>query len=281
MKKAIALLTRGYKTNDEYASLIQRNKSIEENINNIRDYDFIVFHENNITIEQQIYIQDQTSLDLQFWGIPKFEPRNHEVFKPTAPWGWNYRHMCNFWFSEFLDRLGAYDQLLRIDEDCTVYSNLDQIFDALNEKVCVYGMWCGDDWFNVHGLDEFCKGIFPNKPRKEIGGPYTNLVAWDLKRIRANETVKGFIKAVNESEAIYTHRWGDHMLWGEALYYGFDESEYCELKSVSYYHASCLTEVNCEKEQETEIEIDIEITPEEERSEYKLDSGQEYLEEEE
>ena len=30
MKKAIALLTRGYKTEDEYASLIQRNKSIEE-----------------------------------------------------------------------------------------------------------------------------------------------------------------------------------------------------------------------------------------------------------
>lgn len=155
MRKAIALLTRGYKTNDEYASLLNRNKTIENNINN--DYDFLVFNEGNITGDQQKYIQSNTSLPLKFITIPKFEPRNHAIFQPTQPWGWNYRHMCNFWFSGFLDYVKDYDQLLRIDEDCTIYSDLDHIFDALENNVCVYGRWCGDDWFNVYRLSEFCE----------------------------------------------------------------------------------------------------------------------------
>ena len=244
MKRAIAILTRGYEELERYKALLNRNKTIEENVT--RDYDYLVFHEGNITKDQQSYIQSNTRLPLQFIDIPKFLPRDHAIFQPTAPWGWNYRHMCNFWFSGFLDYVEDYDYLLRIDEDCTIYSDLDHIFDALEEKVCVYGKWCGDDWFNVYGLDDFCKNVFPNKPRKEIGGPYTNLVAWDLNKIRSNPVVKGFIKAINESEGIYIYRWGDHMLWGEALHYGFKESEYCELKTVSYYHASCLTKVNCE-----------------------------------
>ena len=243
MKRAIALLTRGYKNIDEYDSFIQRNKSIEENIQ--RDYDFLVFNEGNISEDQQEYIQSKTKIPLQFITIPKFEPRNHAIFEPTRPWGWNYRHMCNFWFSGFLDYVKSYDQLLRIDEDCTIYSDLDHIFDALDEKVCVYGKWCGDDWFNVYGLSDFCKKIFPDKPRQEIGGPYTNLVAWDLNKVRENDTVKYFIEKVNESQGIYVYRWGDHMLWGEALHYGVDKSDHEELESIRYYHASCLARINC------------------------------------
>jgi hypothetical protein len=246
VKKAIALLTRGYNSLEEYSSFIKRNKSIEENIKN--DYDFLVFHEGNITEYQQSYIKSQTSLPLQFIDIPKFEPRSHAIFPPTTPWGWNYRHMCNFWFSGFLDYVKDYDHLLRIDEDCVVYSGLDQIFTELENKACVYPHWCGDDWFNVYGLDDFCKNLFPSKERKEIGGPYTNMVAWNLNKIRSNETVKTFIDKVNESQNIYIYRWGDHMLWGEALYYCFDELEYCDLRSVSYYHASCLTKVNCKED---------------------------------
>jgi len=247
MKRAIAILTRGYEELERYKALLNRNKTIEENVN--ESYDYLVFHEGNITKDQQKYIQSNTNLPLEFIDIPRFLSRDHAVFQPTAPWGWNYRHMCNFWFSGFLDYVKDYDQLLRIDEDCTIYSNLDQVFDSLNNKVCSYARWVDDDWFNVFGLDDFCKK-FSNKPRKEIGGPYTNLVAWDLNKVRENTIVNDFIQAVNESNGIYVYRWGDHMLWGEALHYGFEESDHVLLKTVKYYHASCLAKVNYETEEE-------------------------------
>jgi hypothetical protein len=60
-KNAIVVLTKGYNGNEEYQELIDRNNSIYNIfyslIDNKENYDIIIFHEGNITEEQQIYIQ--------------------------------------------------------------------------------------------------------------------------------------------------------------------------------------------------------------------------------
>ena len=67
MKNAIVVLTKGYKKLKFYHKLITRNISIYNHIFiqhkiNFNEYDIIIFHEGNITNEQQIYIQSYKRL---------------------------------------------------------------------------------------------------------------------------------------------------------------------------------------------------------------------------
>lgn len=239
MKKAIVTLCRGYHDIYQYGNVIIRNKFIEENTNN--DHEVIIFHEGNILPEHQKYIRSKTSLCLNFISIPEFKPIEGIYFdndKNSIGFNWAYRHMCHFWFIDFLKYLDRYDLVLRIDDDCLIRSSIDNIFLELENRVCVYGEWAGDHEHVTKGLNEFSlKHIDTDKKAKSPSGPYTNLVGFNLNKIRSNKKLMKYIDDVDKSNNIYVYRWGDLSLWGEALHYLFDNQEYCQLP-IKYYHGS-------------------------------------------
>ena len=71
MKNCIYVLTRGYQKIEDYKTLIERNKSIEQNFPGLSDdnIDYIIFHEGNISEEHQKYIQNNTTIPLKFINV--------------------------------------------------------------------------------------------------------------------------------------------------------------------------------------------------------------------
>ena len=61
MNNAVVILTRGYSDLNKYDDLLNRNISIQQNLNN-KSIEIIIFHENNIDIYQQNYIKSKTPL---------------------------------------------------------------------------------------------------------------------------------------------------------------------------------------------------------------------------
>lgn len=239
MKKAIITLCRGYDDNYQYSNLIIRNKFIEENIND--KCEIIIFHEGNITLENQKHIRSKTSLCLNFISIPKFVEISDIEFdnnKESIGFDWAYRHMCHFWFIGFLKYLDAYDLVLRIDDDCLIRSTVDDIFKILENKVCVYGEWSSDYESVTKGLNDFTlNNIDTDKGSKTPSGPYTNVVGFNLNKIRENIKVKQYMDKVDKSNNIFIYRWGDLPLWGEVLHYLFDKQDSLYLP-IKYYHGS-------------------------------------------
>lgn len=239
MKKAIAVLTRGYNQIQSYNMLIRRNEYIEKNIKN-KLYHLLIFHEGNISRSHQQYIQACSNLPIKFIGIPPFTPIKDVNFTlKSGGHGWGYRHMCSFWFVDFWEYVEDYDMILRIDEDCIMESNLDLIFKELEDKVCVYGKWHPDDESVTEGLNDFSLKFFGNeKGPKEPSGPYTNVLGLNLRLLRKNNKLFEYINKLKQSNNIFIHRWGDLPLWGEILYYMYKPSEYQENKKIKYYHIS-------------------------------------------
>ena len=57
-------------------------------------------------------------------------------------------------------------------------------------------------------------------------------------KLKTNDLLFEYIKAVKESNNIYIYRWGDLPLWGEALYYFFKTDDHLLLNTIKYFHES-------------------------------------------
>ena len=255
-KYAITVLTRGYDSNEKYLSLINRNKGISKNLIN-KEIDIIIFHEGNIVENQQIYIKEQTpELKIIFTDISEFafKKENEEIpfYKQfdkriNPPKG--YRHMCHFWFIDFLKYCENYDYILRIDEDCFIDFNIDEIFDLLPNKLIIAGTSVEDYQDVVYGLNNFTLKFLINnnyknlKPRL-VDGPYTNIFALNLIKVRNNELILKYMESIDNSKNIYIYRWGDLPLWGEVLHYICDPNDYLITEKIKYFHGSLKTYVN-------------------------------------
>ena len=241
MDTAVVVLTRGYSKKEGYSTLIKRNKKLERYYNkNIR---YIIFHEGNISENHQEYIQLQTIIPLNFVNVSKsFRTEKIDFYPPTSRFSLDYRNMCNFWFCDFWMYLTDYNKILRIDEDCFYESDYNNVFNILDDKVAVYGLWSGDEEFVTKGLQDFTKTFMyqhNKKPLKnKIGGPYTNVLGLNLKEMRKNMLLTQYIKTVKKSDNIYIYRWGDLPLWGEALSYCFPINSYTKSNQIQYYHGS-------------------------------------------
>lgn len=244
MKKAVVTLTRGYSNLESYNMLIERNICIENNLN--QTYDSIIFHEGNILKHHQEYIQNCTNSPIKFVEIPKFLPKEDIVFtSKSGGHGWGYRHMCSFWFVDFWKYVEEYDMILRIDEDCMFDSNIDSVFNHLEDRVCVYGKWHPDNAEVTEGLNDFSLEFFGNeKGPKEPSGPYTNVLGLNLKKLKENKKLFEYIDKVDKLNKIFIHRWGDLPLWGEVLHYLYSPDEHCKIESLKYYHISHNEKVN-------------------------------------
>ena len=83
-ESSIVALTRGYPDNRLlYEKLIKRNKSIFNNINKKREVpaDIILFHEGNISLEDQNYIQSFSPELINFVDVKKYFVKNNLELK--------------------------------------------------------------------------------------------------------------------------------------------------------------------------------------------------------
>ena len=253
-KNAVILLTRGYTDTRKYEMLINRNKSIEKNLID-KSIDILIFNENNITIEQQNHIKKMTpTLNIIFINILEkaflTEKKNIKVDKSVDQFSIGYRHMCSFWFVNFWNFVENYDRVLRIDEDCIIDFNIDKIFYLLNDKVAIYGHWERDCDFVTNGLNNFTLNFLKNNnitidnKSKNISGPYTNIISFNLQILRQNEIIFKYINEIDKSDNIYVWRWGDLPLWGEVLSYFYNKEDHLLTKYIKYYHKSHNRKVN-------------------------------------
>lgn len=255
--KCIAVLTRGYTDIQKYDDLIKRNHHIGQHLRN-KSIPNLIFHEGNITTEHQTYIRDQTpELTTVFIDVTNvcFQPEKKSIpFEEADNFNLGYRHMCSFWFVNFFDVVHMYDHLLRIDEDCFVTTNLDDIFEELDSYTFVTATCTDDHDYVTKGLNQFSLEFIqshPNHTFKQYShrnprGPYTNFIGFSLKKIRANPLFQEYRKKVDANEMIYKRRWGDLPLWGEVIYYIFGEDTMKIDTTIQYFHGSHNCDVNAD-----------------------------------
>lgn len=255
-RKCIAVLTKGYQDISDYHKLILRNECIEKKMNDLEkeEIDILIFHEGNITDLDQEFIKNMTpSLKIIFINV-----KNGFAFKEEKrciPFTFNmgcfgYRSMCSFWFVDFWHFIKDYDYLLRIDEDCFIEFEIQYAFECLKTNLFITGRWSNDEDYVTVGLNELTlrfmnRELNMNKLEKKVpcSGPYTNVFGIDLS-IRENPILTKYIEEVEKSNRIYSHRWGDLPLWGEAIDYIFKRNSISILESLKYYHESHKSQVN-------------------------------------
>ena len=280
MKNCIYVLTRGYQKIEDYKTLIERNKSIEQNFPGLSDdnIDYIIFHEGNISEEHQKYIQNNTTIPLKFINVKlsypgtAFNNDDKKVFignrgKPISQlfhdktkkqgwetneraWGLNYRHMCEFHFIYILKYLREYKYGLRIDEDCVI-KNSTNYFDFFKDSKLklISGRFVKDCPTATINLRQFCKSYQEKNNLKyrdnDVGGPYTNVFMLDLEYFRNNSLLKKFIEEIKNNQYVIIYRWGDLPLWGEVcnMFLEKDEYKYYE-RNIQYFHGSHYQKVN-------------------------------------
>lgn len=256
---AIVTLTRGYNNLQSYNKLILRNKSIEKNLYN-KNIVLIIFHEGNILEEHQKYINSNTnSLSFEYIDVAKdglafhkekekIEKYNHhEVYGFPA----GYFHMCHFWSIDFFYFVKNFDYIIRIDEDCTIDFNVDEMFNKLQHTTVLYGNTFKDVASVTQGLNQFTIDFLKKnikdknfRPRPSVG-PYTNIILFNLKRIRENDLIFEFLEEIKNSNNIYRYRWGDLPIWGEILHYFVDIDVINNSnKTIKYYHSSHSKQIN-------------------------------------
>lgn len=256
-KACISVLTRGYKNNNEYDTLCKRNKSIEIHLDD-KDTDILIFHEGNITIEQQSYISNQTPLlHIIFIDISpiafKKEKERIPFSAETLGASIGYRHMCSFWFVDFWKLVMNYDFLLRIDEDCVMESTIDTIFSQLHTYLFVAGHYENDMDHVTRGLNQFTLTFIQHNSRqymftetkpKQPAGPYTNVIGLSLTELRKNNILMKYIQEIDSSTMIYERRWGDLPLWGEVIYYICGNHSLLLDPHLTYFHGSHNKKIN-------------------------------------
>jgi hypothetical protein len=255
-KVCIAVLTRGYTNKNKYYKLIERNKCIEKRISN-KKVDILIFHEGNISPNQQTYISTKTpSLSIKFVDITtrafKKEKETIEIDDDTKSFTLEYRHMCSFWFIEFWNFVEEYDYLIRIDEDCFVMFDPLSMITSLKDYNFVSGIYDKDEPYVTKGLNEFTLSFikkndtysFIEMEPKQPGGPYTNLFGIALHSIRNNFILYRYQMDVSNSNAIYQYSWGDLPLWGEAIHYIFGDKSLLLDENLIYFHESYDKHIN-------------------------------------
>lgn len=251
MKKCIAVLTRGHENMEGYEELIKRNQCIDKHLVDKDGTDLLFFHEGNIHASQQEYIMSKTPhLRIRFVNVKEgnhaFRKEKEKVrIRAGSCFSMGYRHMCSFWFIDFWCLVKDYDVMLRIDEDCLIEFSCDWAMQELGHTFLLAGAEVSDEPHVVMGLNEstlqFVGTEIRNRsfhPRHPITGPYTNVFGINLKQIRRHLLLRKYIRHVEKSNRIYSHRWGDLPLWGEVVHYLLPPHSLRIDKRIVYYHGS-------------------------------------------
>ena len=226
MKVAIIALTRGYPNNrSSYDSLIKRNKAIYSNLNSLRNIpaDMILFHEGNISIEDQEFINSKYPGTLIFKDVSKYFKSQNLKLEGEEKFTLGYRQMCRFNMFHIWDEVSNYDYVFRIDEDIEVLDVNPNIFEYLKENKITYmtGRYTKDihrltnktlPYFLLKNTDLNVKKIYNHR------NPYTNLYISSVKFWKT-EDVQSYLKTIALTDEQIIYRWGDHTVQGLILNY--------------------------------------------------------------
>jgi hypothetical protein len=258
MKAALVLLTRGYPNNEWYSRLIQRNNHIYENFNKKlkTQYPLVIFHEGNITEEQQKFIVNQgKNEDVRFVNISSHfqwpQYCNPSLMKDSG-FSHGYRIMCAFNSLHIWNYCKEFDYIFRIDED-TLIGDLDyDVFEYMESKNLDYmvGRFCEETHpLTNETIPPVAHALLGEKWKEsdydqtKLWVPYTNLYIAKTSLFLQPE-VQNFLKALVENPDFFYNRWGDHVVSGIVLK-AFSKSEKTEaIPNFIYLHGShhCVTQ---------------------------------------
>jgi len=265
MLTAICALTRGYNSLEQYNTLINRNNCIYEKIYSINHslYDCILFHEGNITEEHQSYIKSKTpNLPIIFIdvsqefdnclnktiGIYSKSTINNQGFT------FGYKCMCRFWFGAFIKYTNNYKYVIRIDEDCYIYSFPHDTLNNLLLNNIYFSTGLVLHNFNDHdyayGLPDCTNAFLSNnniniKVNDLPHVPYTNYCIINVEYFRNCELFDKWYQYIDNEGGIFVSRWGDANLWGIYLILSnLIETNFTEDKRIKYYHGTHNSVVN-------------------------------------
>jgi len=262
MKRCIAVLTRGYSDLSNYQDIIERNQSISYHLKD-KTIPILIFHEGNIEETHQIHIWSKTpELNILFIDVKldqkafRLEKESVVIDPETYQFPIGYRHMCCFWIINFWDFVQEYDILLRIDEDCLVDFEIDPIFDKMEQESIqiITGNWGNDCYFVTKGLNAFTRNflsqyfdIFIEQIPEKTPSGTCSISGFHLNILRKNPLLFSYIRKLDDSNKIYSNRWGDGTLWGEIIGYILDKSHGNPCKwdrSIHYFHKSHDAQIN-------------------------------------
>ena len=257
---AFVCLTRGYSDMKYYDDIISRNKSIIPYLKHFNAKN-IIYHEGNIPLSHQEYIISNSCqcdfvnlMEIKtkaFRDIGKVKPTDVIYETPLSKcYSIGYRHMCHFWFVDFLTLL-EYDFVIRVDEDCVLRAFPLDVFENENFAF-ITPLYNGVDVEDVtiglqHTLSKFhiLTGTTEKYAIKQcLKNPYTNVFVMNVKFFINNEIFNKYVKYIDSSNGIYINRWGDLPLMGYFLLNFLSDKEYLIDKRISYYHKSHRIEIN-------------------------------------
>tara|TARA_A100001011_G_C14131789_1_gene765766 strand:- start:71 stop:952 length:882 start_codon:yes stop_codon:yes gene_type:complete len=224
MKIAIFALTRGYpQEKSSYSSLIKRNASIYEHINKFRDNpaDIILFHEGNISSNDQKYINSFYPENLIFKDVSQYFDVKDLNLEGEKKFNLGYRIMCRFNMYHVWKELENYDYVLRVDEDIELIDFDPFVFEKMHNNNIIYltGRFTKDThrltndtlpYFLIENTKLNIKKIYNHK------NPYTNLYASSVNFWK-KEKVNNLLKKIALSDQQLINRWGDHTVQGLLL----------------------------------------------------------------
>lgn len=271
-KGAVAALIRSFSSTKEYdQGIIRRNKALLQHLYwtpvQGSSLDVVLFHEGNLSPAHQRYIQDATpDLPLTFVDVGEVFRNYKNVDMPRCPknsmiammFSPGYYSMCFFWFLRFDRYLTQYDWMLRLDDDCILVKDVRYNVKMLPAKVhFASGLWVDlsrgtSDAIRPIGEGDVVKGMrnltieFARKHAifQEIHSwhaPYTNVMYIDLAWLRNNTMLQAYRQTVEDSQCIYSNRWGDLPLWGAAIHLTKEPRFHLRLP---YFHGTHNTLVN-------------------------------------
>ena len=225
MKIAVVALTRGYPENKKlYDTLIQRNNSIYKQITEHRKnpIDVILFHEGNISEDDQNYISSHYPEKIIFKNVSKyFQDKSHLELAGEKKFNLGYRQMCRFNMYHIWEEVNQYDYILRVDEDVEITEFDPYVFELMDQKKITY--ITGRFTKETHPLTNFTLPSFLNE-NTELNvekiynhrNPYTNVYATKVDFWKQND-VCSLLKTISLSDDQLINRWGDHTVQGIVL----------------------------------------------------------------
>lgn len=245
MKFAIGALVRGYTDNESYGTLISRNLAIKNVIIkklNIHT-DLLLFHEGNITENQQKYIIDKSDTPIKFINVShdfvydrNLESRSVDFNRFSS----GYRLMCKFNASGIWKYLKEYSYFMRIDEDVIVKkADTKLLNNTQNLNNSFYTVELSHETHDPTNetLPLYLKSLFDLKNTNFYNHkfPYTNLYITDVSIFQREEIIDS-LREIGDNNDQFIYRWGDLPVLGSIL--NIFDIEIKKLRKTQYFHES-------------------------------------------
>lgn len=243
MKNAIVALTRGYPgEKSKYDTLIKRNNSIYLHFNKLRKFpaEIILFHEGNISSEDQDYIIDNSPEKIIFRSVSEYFGDTNLKLKDAERFSLGYRQMCRFHMFHIWKEVADYDYILRVDEDIEITKFNPLIFEYMN--INNINFMTGKFAKETHKLTNetlykyLSEGIFENELNNIYNQkfPYTNCYATNINFWK-NTDVYNKLKKIALSDEQIINRWGDLVVLGVLLNYKNEKIKLFKKSQYSHF----------------------------------------------